>query len=229
MRRPRVLIEGDYFVYALFRPDNGAVFYIGGASREKRLRERGTRGRGKMIRALERAGYTEIPSIVIRAGLTRLAAQELESAFIQAIGCMPDGPLVNKFRIGVIIDEEGRRNMSLAAKARDRSGDDEMRRRARMGDLDVRVRMSDSARKRERTVEFETRRLAAAHSPEARKKRGVSQARRGWITNGIEEVRALKTDPIPNGWRRGRLSGVASEATRERMRASRLRYIKESV
>jgi hypothetical protein len=177
---------------------------------------------------------------MLRNDLTRQEAIDLEIALIYAIGRHPYGPLANivrggegladptpEFRIKhgkrmreVLEDPEIRAVMSIKAQARDRSGDWELKRRARMGDPDVREKMA--AAKRGRPSAKRGRKFPSIRTKEV-------QGRLGWITDDVTESRVPKTDPIPDGWRRGRLRGVISEETRERMRRVALNRVRLEV
>lgn len=214
----------EAYVYAMFRPDNGDVFYIGATESKNRLKQHlaGRRGRkAKLIRAfVDILGYKDIPFVVIRDGLTISEATKLETIFIDAIGRYPDGPLLNVVRYNGFVDEFRKQSMSESAKLRDRTGEDEAYRRARMGDADVREKMSESAKARVRTPEFEAKRLAAVTSPEAKAKRREKMQNRGWITDGANNQHFNFDNPIPEGWWRGR-SIPAPDSFRKRHKLKR--------
>lgn len=223
-------MSGSY-VYALFRPDNGKVFYIGATGNKDRLKQHLASRRGpkaKLIRAfIDVLGYTDIPFVVIRDGLTVREAAELETILIEALGRHPDGPLLNVHLFSGVLDEATRQKMSASAKARDRSGDDEDWRCARMSDPETRAKMSASAKARTRTPEFEAKRLAAVVSPEAKAKRLQKMKNRGWITNGQTDLHVKLDDPIPEGWWRGRGSQMLSQEEIDR-RTEERRVVRET-
>lgn len=196
-----------WYVYALFRPDNGDVFYIGASSREKRIREHLANfsgKKGKMVKAFLQLGYKEIPMVVIRDYLNVEDAAMLETQLIGALGRLPYGPLTNIDLYSTLLTDEVRKKMSASARLVNRNTEAEERRIARMSDSDVRAKMSVGAKQRERTPEFEAKRLAAATSPEAKAKRSEKMKNRGWITDGITDSYVKLDEPIPAGWRRGR-------------------------
>lgn len=194
-----------YKVYALFRPDTGRIFYVGaGHGRmpwrhvRERFRPENNRRKNEIIcELIDVLGFDEVPIVVLRDGLTMQEAADLEVALIYAIGCEPYGPLVNVRAGGELTSAKTRRLMSTRAKERDRSGEWEARRKARMADPDVRERMAVAKR-------GEPSAKRGRKFPSARTQAVQSQL--GWITNGVEETRISKAALIPSGWRRGRLS-----------------------
>jgi hypothetical protein len=214
------------YVYGLFRPDNGQVFYIGMGRSQRAYEHQRDRRRKKtaknalICKMVDRLGFSEIPVVFMRTGLKHQEACDLEIALIYALGRTPNGPLLNVVSGGeglkdptedfrtrhatlmrkVLSRPEVRQRMKMSALKRDRTGEWEAKRRARMADTDVREKMSASAKARVRDPEHEARRLALAHSPEARAKRSV----------------AMKGRPSP-------LKGRSpSDATRAKMRLAKL-------
>jgi hypothetical protein len=202
-----------YFVYALFRPDNGQVFYIGAAVRKNRVYDhfgKVVSGHGKVrrtVNAFNELGYKDIPWVVIKDNLSFREAASLETLFIDTIGRSPNGPLVNVLRIGGIASETTRSKMSASAKVKERDPEVEARRTARMADPDVRAKM------RAAKLGKPSAKLGRKFPSEAVR---LVQSKLGWITDGSTETRVNKTAPIPHGWRRGRLKTVSTEELQKR-------------
>jgi hypothetical protein len=91
----------DYYVYGLFRPDNGQVFYIGLGRGDRAWQHAAKRRRGRsykdnvLCQLIDDRGYPCVPVVVLRNHLTRDEAAALETALIYAIGRHPHGPLTN--------------------------------------------------------------------------------------------------------------------------------------
>lgn len=239
-------MTGKHYVYALFRPDNASVFYIGmghgsRAWQHCKARRRGRSHKDNVIcRLVDDLGFREIPVVIIRDGLSREQAADLEIALIYAIGRHPNGPLTNIVRGGegladptpefraahgkrmreALADPSIRQKMSDKAKARDRGGEDEARRRARMSEPDVRERLRQAGINRERSPEFEAHRISRSLTPEAREKRRLSMAGRMWITDGVHSRLVLQGGELPVGWWHGR--APAAPETRANMAAAHL-------
>lgn len=95
----------DYYVYVLFRRDNGQPFYIGYGKGRRWLdheqearcapgRHRRNNHKINIILSMLRDGL-DVPKIKIAEHLNISDAQNTEKAFIAAIGRYPNGPLVN--------------------------------------------------------------------------------------------------------------------------------------
>jgi hypothetical protein len=107
----------NYYVYALFRPDNGAIFYIGMGKGNRawdhvsRRKERQSHKDRVICKLIDTLGYTTIPVVLLREGLIRTEAIKIEIALIAAIGRHPKGPLTNMTDGGdggkVYLDAEG--------------------------------------------------------------------------------------------------------------------------
>ena len=223
----------DCYVYGLFRPDTGAIFYVGMGRNGRAWSHQRSRKKGKshkdniICKCIDELGYNEIPVVFFREGLSRQEAIALEITLIQGIGRRPNGPLVNVVRGGegladpppefrvkhgrrmriVLSDPSIRDKMSKKAKARDRSGEWEIKRRARMAEPEVREKM------RAAKLGKPSAKRGKRYGPSLRN--SEAQSNRIWITDGIEQRRIPKTELIPEGWRRGHLP--ASVETRRRL------------
>jgi hypothetical protein len=107
----------------------------------------------------------------------------------------------------VLAEPAVRQKMSESAKTKRRDEKAEIHRQLRMADPDVRAKMRAAklgkpSAKRGRKFPSETVRLA--------------QSKLGWITDDLVETRVNKTDPIPEGWRRGRLKTVSVKELQRR-------------
>jgi hypothetical protein len=95
-------MERKHYVYALFRPDTCEIFYIGMGKGLRfadhvRKRKRGRSYKDNVIcKLIDDLGYPDIPVVIVRDGMTRKNACDLEMALILSIGRHPHGPLLNK-------------------------------------------------------------------------------------------------------------------------------------
>jgi hypothetical protein len=115
------------YVYGLFRPDNGQIFYIGIGQGNRawthiKNRKREICYKNNVIcKMIDELGYAEIPVVIFRDNLSREEASNLEEKFISNIGRHPYGPLTNVLKGG---DDrfdpppETRIKMSLAKKGK---------------------------------------------------------------------------------------------------------------
>jgi hypothetical protein len=82
----------DFYVYVIFRPDDGTPCYVGKGRGDRYRRKR--RNNHRLQRLFEKyAG--DLPVIIVRSALPEKVAFEIERAFIAAIGRGRRGPLVN--------------------------------------------------------------------------------------------------------------------------------------
>jgi hypothetical protein len=94
-------MERKHYVYALFRPDTCEIFYIGmgkGLRFADHVRKRKRRRSHKdnvICKMIDDLGHPDIPVVIVRDGMTRVEACDLEIALIYAIGRHPHGPLLN--------------------------------------------------------------------------------------------------------------------------------------
>jgi hypothetical protein len=142
-------MERKHYVYALFRPDTCEIFYIGMGKGLRfadhvRKRKRGRSYKDNVIcKLIDDLGYPDIPVVIVRDGMTRKNACDLEMALILSIGRHPHGPLLNvtaggdggldpcpevRAKIGVahkgkVCSAETRAKMSSALKGRTLSGE----------------------------------------------------------------------------------------------------------
>jgi hypothetical protein len=142
-------MEREHYVYALFRPDTCEIFYIGMGKGLRfavhvKCRKRGRSHKDNVIcKLIDDLGYPDIPVVIVRDGMTRAEACDLEIALIYAIGRHPHGPLLNvtaggdggldpcpevRAKIGVahkgkVCSAETRAKMSSALKGRTLSGE----------------------------------------------------------------------------------------------------------
>jgi hypothetical protein len=92
---------GEHYVYGLFRPDDGCVFYIGLGRGDRAWQHAARRCRGRSLKdnliceLIDDRGFPGVPVVVLANNLTREAASALERAMIAALGRYPDGPLTN--------------------------------------------------------------------------------------------------------------------------------------
>jgi hypothetical protein len=173
-------MSGNHYVYALFRPDNGLIFWIGMSE---------DRGRIRMHRHRWRSEFgDDIPFVILREGLSATEAADLETALIYAIGRQPDGPLRNVHKGGT---GYGRKSHVI------HDFDAEARRRDRMSDPDVvaklrAAKLGKPSAKRGRKFPSDAAKAA--------------QQGFGWISDGITARRVkLEGLVIPDGWHRGRI------------------------
>jgi hypothetical protein len=131
------ILSPEYYVYALFRPDTGTVFYIGMGKGDRAWQHVGESRRHRsykdnLIRKLiDVRGYPEIPVVILRGGLTRDEAINLEIIMIAALGRYPNGPLTNRTAGGdggrIFLNEEDekikREKHSAATKGRPKDED----------------------------------------------------------------------------------------------------------
>lgn len=93
-------MKSDRCVYILFRPDTGLPFYVGQGSIKRPIDHlkpsslRKASYKNHLLRQFITDGY-DIPSVIVRNGLTNEQACETEIALIAAIGRSPRGPLTN--------------------------------------------------------------------------------------------------------------------------------------
>jgi NUMOD3 motif len=173
----------DYYVYALFRRDNGLPFYIGAGRGGRWSKHEGDAksGRGRnhhklrIIRQIIASG--DLPKIKIAEGLTRIEALCLEEIFISSIGREPNGPLVNMTSGG-----DGFPNLSAEAierrhaKQRGVPKSPEVKEKIRRALKGRKIGSpSDEARTNMRAAQ--AGHYQAPHSPETRTK--MSHARKG--------------------------------------------------
>jgi hypothetical protein len=142
-------MERKHYVYALFRPDTGGIFYIGMGKGLRyayhvKCRKRGRSRKDNLIcKMIDDLGYPDIPVVFVRDGMTVAEAWDLEIALIYAIGRHPHGPLLNltaggnggldfcpeiRAKIGAahkgkVYSAETRAKMSAALKGRTLSGE----------------------------------------------------------------------------------------------------------
>lgn len=94
-------MEKQHYVYALFRPDNGRIFYIGMGQGNRAWDHVPKRYQSQVYKNrvvcyyIDELGYPDIPVVIIRDGLTRDEAALLETLLIRAIGRGSQGPLTN--------------------------------------------------------------------------------------------------------------------------------------
>lgn len=106
-------MSADHYVYGLFRPDTGLIFYVGMGKRS-RLRMTLYYGNEPKLAICKEHGAE---CVVVKDGLTREDAHDLERALILAIGREPHGPLVNRTTGGgssYEMSEAARAKMSAA-------------------------------------------------------------------------------------------------------------------
>jgi hypothetical protein len=165
----------QYYVYALFRPDDGGVCYIG----------KGNGGRifqSAKTRAFIVANGGEIPVVKLRSGLTASEAHEIERALIAAIGRECDGgPLLNVSTggasgyAGVQASPELRAKLSAVHRGKPKSPEH----RARIGAANLgQKKGAPSAATRAKMREAHKRRPPI--SAETRAKLSEAQRRRVW-------------------------------------------------
>jgi len=127
-------------------------------------------------------GYLDIPVVIIRKGMMRSDACDLERALIFAIGRHPHGPLTNVTKGGEGLADptpEIRNRMSSKAMGRSFS-------------IETRRLMSEKAKARDRTGEWEQRRLAVINTPEANAKRSAKMKGRPSPNKGKKASKELR-------------------------------------
>jgi hypothetical protein len=91
----------DYYVYGLYRPDTGQLFYVGYGRGNRAWQHAAQRQHGRsykdnvLCKLIDTLGYPAVPVVMLRRGMARDEAIDLEAALIHAIGRHPHGPLTN--------------------------------------------------------------------------------------------------------------------------------------
>jgi hypothetical protein len=218
----------QYYVYILVRPDNSTPFYVGMGQGDRawqhvKFRKRGRSYKDNLIcKMIDDLRYSEIPIVFVAKGLTHELACEQEIALIKSIGRHPHGPLTNVVRGGEGLadpTDEFRKKHGLLM-------------RERLSSPEIRSRMSAKAKARDRTGDWEQKRKEAARSPEARTKQSLARKgkpspkkgrpddmppekrakwredmkSRPWYTDGVSEIRLKAGTTPPLGWQLGRLA-----------------------
>jgi hypothetical protein len=236
-------VNREYFVYGLFRPDTGSIFYVGMSCKTTRptdhvrFRKRGRSYKDNLIcHFMDDEGYADIPFKILKGDLTRQEAIDLEIALIYAIGRHPHGPLTN-------IVKGGEGLADPTPEFRERHG---ALMKEKLASPETRATMSAKAKARDRTGEWEQKRKEAARSPEARAKQSLARKGKPLWPNGRLDPRSEEGKQIwaeknagkvfyhngiltkkfrpgeePQGWVRGR-AWVFSEETRDKMRAAKV-------
>jgi hypothetical protein len=224
----------QYYVYILVRPDNSTPFYVGMGQGDRawqhvKFRKRGRSYKDNLIcKMIDDLRYSEIPIVFVAKGLTHEQACEQEIALIKSIGRHPHGPLTNVVRGGEGMadpTDEFRKKHGLLMQER-------------LSSPETRSRMSAKAKARDRTGDWEQKRKEAARSPEARTKQSLARKGkpspkkgrpddmppekraqwreimkgRSWYTDGTKEVSLQAGAPPPLGWKLGRVPFLTSEA-----------------
>lgn len=206
--KERVSVENDRYVYGLFRPDTAEIFYVGMGmgqrawTHEKNRKNNGGRKNQLICHLIDDLGFLEIPVVIFRSNLSLPEACDLETALIYALGREPFGPLLN-------VHQGGAGSFDCSS--------------------DTRAAMSSAAKARDRTGEWEQRRIEAARSPEARAKQSLARkgkplwpngrvdprsdegrrlwaekmAGRRWFTDGVNVTKVFPEN-APPGWFPGR-------------------------
>jgi len=167
----------SHYVYALFRPDTGTIFWVG-MSAGDRIRSHRWRWRDEF--------GPDIPFVILRDGLSETEAAELETALIYAIGRHPHGPLRNVHKGGTGYGTKGHVIRDTEA---------EMARRARMSDPDVVDKLRAAKLGKPGAKK-------GKHYGGTQRNKDAQQGFM-WITDEVV-ARRVKRGPIPAGWRQGR-------------------------
>jgi hypothetical protein len=119
-----ILPRSDFYVYALFRHDTGAPFYIGKGKGNRWRRHYNTNRPGdsnkhkkSIMRNAEAAG-AEIPCVKLAEGLTELEAFDLERIFIATLGRAQFGGLLANLTDGGDGESGKRYTPEIIAKLR---------------------------------------------------------------------------------------------------------------
>lgn len=131
------VIRSDFYVYALFREDGEAPFYIGkgrGARMfvHERSAHRFTSHKDRIIQMMAANGIVSIPKVKLAEGLTDDDAKQIECDLIQLIGRWPLGPLTNLTRGGDGVADLSPESKAVKAEKNRKAWEDPERRKRRL-------------------------------------------------------------------------------------------------
>jgi len=200
-----------YYVYALFRPDNGELFYIGAGSGNRAWAHISqskyfNAPKDNLIREIISKGYDDLIVKIIKDDLSREEASDLEKSLIYAIGRQPHGPLLNRQSGGLEkfenhTDTKNQISSTMKVLAKNRIGTEWEKNRVEA------TRSSDARLKRSVNSKGKSKPWfkGKPKSQEHLEKLLPTRCGRQWINNGSIENLVYKREAIPNGWNRGRL------------------------
>jgi hypothetical protein len=222
------------YVYGLFRPDTGQIFYVGMGRGERAWQHQATRKRGRghkdniICKMIDDLGYSDIPVVILREGLSQQEAIDLEIALIYAIGRHPHGPLVNATKGG-----EGWKDGDLSPEflkghaekiRRVRStpvsrSNTSRQMKAQWSDPSYRAKLLSPGVIAKRAVGIRASRKKPGWKAKASGAgRRMWSVPRFWWTDGTNEIRS---EVCPDGWYRGRCchSNLGQKKTAEQRAA----------